>query len=84
MTGLREKFENNDSGPKNDAFFPILDRIRISPKIHSSHFKQIFTGCHQVQLQKNLILRFRKNFKNIEFGAKNDPFAPFGHYTNST
>lgn len=30
-----------------------------------------FTGCHQVQFQKNLMKIFIENFKNVEFGTKN-------------
>lgn len=33
--------------------------------------------CHQLQLQKKLINRFKMNLKSVDFGLQNDPFIPF-------
>ena len=37
----------------------------------SSHFLPLLHVYHQVQFQKNLVNRFRKKFKNVDFWLKN-------------
>lgn len=52
-------------------------------------FKQVtfypfMNVCHQLQLQKKLINRFRMNLKSVDFGLQNDPFIPFWADLEST
>ena len=51
--------------------------IELSLKIQNCHLKPPSNACHLVQFQKYLMLRFREEFKNNDFGPKNAPFTPF-------
>ena len=52
-------------------------KYKFSFKIPNRHFHPLSNTCHQVTFQKNLMNRFRGNFKKDYFGLKNDPFSPF-------
>ena len=66
---LIEKFKNVDFEPKNDPFSPFW-ALKKNPQ----KSKTLFTACHQVQFEKNLINRFREKLKRVDFEPNNVPF----------
>ena len=58
---------------------------RSTEKVKSDYFGPntnpfsplLSNALHQVQFQKNLMNRFKENFKNVNSGLKNSQFTPF-------
>ena len=46
-------------------------------KIQNGYFYPFINANHLEQIQINLIKKFRKKLKNVDFGSKSDTFAPF-------
>ena len=44
--------------------------------MQNSHFKPLGNACHQVQFQKNLMLRVIEKFKNVDFRSKIEATVP--------
>ena len=48
-----------------------------SLKIKNIYFYPFSNTFLQIRFQKNLVHKFRKSIKKIDFGSKNAPFTPF-------
>ena len=55
----------------------LTPKCKFCIKTQTVNFTEFFNACHQLQFQKNLINRFRENFKKTDLELKNEPFTPF-------
>ena len=58
---------------------PYFTQTKNFLKNLKQSFQTIFNACHQVQYQKNLMMKF-KEFKNNDIGPENPAFTPFYAY----